>query len=129
MATNMEQRPGAVVGRERELAELDRALDRLANRQPWVIQLIGEPGIGKSRLLAELAQRAQERGWLVLAGRAAEFEQDVPFGAVIDALNDQLGDLDPAFVRALQPRALQELAEVFPSLSEFTDDTTGARCC
>ena len=85
MATNVAQRPGAVVGRKHELAELDRALGRLANRQPWVIQLVGEPGIGKSRLLGELAHRGDARRCLVLIGRAAEFEQDVPFGAIIEA--------------------------------------------
>ncbi len=127
MATNVAQRPGAVVGREPELAELDRALDRLANRQPWVIQLVGEPGIGKSRLLAELTHRAEARRCLVLIGRAAEFEQDVPFGAIIDALNDHLGALDSAVVRALQPQALQELAHVFPSLSGFADEAAAPR--
>ena len=76
MATHVAQRPGAVVGRDHELAEFDRALGRLAKRQPWVIHLVGEPGIGKSRLLAELAHRAETRRCLVLIGRAAEFEQD-----------------------------------------------------
>jgi predicted ATPase len=127
MPTHVAQRRGAVVGRDHELAELDRALSRLASRQSWVIQLVGEPGIGKSRLLVELARRAEARRCLVLIGRAAEFEQDVPFGAIIDALNDPLGALDSAVVRALQPRALQELAYVFPSLSGFADDTLPPR--
>src|ERR1700761_361472 len=127
MATNVGQRPSAVVGRGRELAELDRALGRLADRQPWVVQLVGEPGIGKSRLLAELTRRAETRRWQVLIGRAAEFEQDVPFGAIIDALNDHLGALDSAVLRALQPEALQELAHVFPSLSGFADETLAPR--
>jgi predicted ATPase len=89
--------------------------------------LVGEPGIGKSRLLVELAHRAEERPCLVLIGRAAEFEQDVPFGAIIDALNDHLGALDSSVVRALQPQALQELAHVFPSLSGFADDRSAPR--
>jgi len=127
MGRNVGQRSGALVGREQELAELDRALDRLGDLRPWVIQLIGEPGIGKSRLLTELEQRAEARRCLVLVGRAAEFEQDVPFGAIIDALNDHLGALDSATLRALQPRTLQELAEVFPSLSRFADDTSEPR--
>ena len=127
MAAKVAQRPSAVVGREPELAQLDQALGRLANRQPWVIQLVGEPGIGKSRLLAELAHRAEARRRLVLIGRAAEFEQDVPFGTIIDALNDHLGALDSAVVRALQPQALQELAQVFPSLSGFAEHTSASR--
>src|SRR6201987_5784159 len=127
MATNVAQRPGAGGGRRPELAELARALGRLTNHQPWVIQLVGEPGIGKSRLLAELARQAEVGRCLVLIGRAAEFEQDVPFGAILDALNDHLGALDSAVVRALEPRALQELAHVFPSLSGFADKTSAPR--
>src|SRR5207302_4647363 len=74
-----------------------------------------------------LARRAEARRCLALVGRAAEFEQDVPFGAIIDALNDHLGALDSTVVRALQPQAMQELAQVFPSLSGFADDTPPQR--
>jgi DNA-binding CsgD family transcriptional regulator len=117
-------RPGALAGRTGELAELQRVLDQLAEGQPWVVELFGDPGIGKSRLLGELAHRAEARGWLVLDGRAAEFEHDVPFGVIIDALNDYLGTLASSLVRRLEPATLQELAEVFPSLSEFAHDAS-----
>ncbi|MBV9166370.1 MAG: AAA family ATPase [Solirubrobacterales bacterium] len=120
----MTQRPGVLVGRARELAELDRVLDRVAEGRPWLVELFGEPGIGKSRLLGELASRAEARRWLLLEGRAAEFEHDVPFGAIIDALNDYLGTLDSTLVRRLEPAALQELAEVFPSLSGLARDAS-----
>src|SRR6201994_1362378 len=126
MTTNERQGPGELlVARTRELADLDRALDRLAAGQPGVVQLIGEPGIGKSRLLAELAQRAEGRRHLALVGRAAEFEQDLPFGLIIDALNDYLGTLEPACLHALEDHTVQELAAVFPSLSELAVDVSG----
>ena len=73
------KRSRVLIGRASELAELDRGLDRLGAGKPWLVQIVGEPGIGKSRLLLELARRAKARGFLVLAGRAAEFEQDLPF--------------------------------------------------
>jgi ATP/maltotriose-dependent transcriptional regulator MalT len=106
----------ALVGRAREIAELDEALDRLAAGEPWFVQIVGEPGIGKSRLLAELCRRGEARGYLVLEGRAAEFERDIPFGLVVDALNDYLGSLEPAMLRALDEDVLRELASTFPSL-------------
>ena len=128
MGTDERKRPGELlVARTRELADLDRALDRLAAGQPGVVQVIGEPGIGKSRLLAELARLAERRGHLVLVGRAAEFEQDLPFGLIIDALNDHLGTLEPASLRALEDRTVQELAAVFPSLSTLSVDVSGSR--
>jgi predicted ATPase len=88
------KRSRVLIGRASELAELDRGLDRLGAGKPWLVQIVGEPGIGKSRLLLELARRAQARGFLVLAGRAAEFEQDLPFAVLRDACNDYLGSID-----------------------------------
>src|SRR5262249_25456767 len=106
----------ALVGRARELAELDGALAGLAGGAPWFVQIVGEPGIGKSRLLAELRERGERRGYLVLDGRAAEFERDIPFGLIVDALNDYVGALEPAVLRALDEDSVRELASIFPSL-------------
>jgi predicted ATPase len=94
-------RPHALVGRAREVAELEGALDQLASGGRWTIQILGEPGIGKSRLLLELARRAEARGYLVLEGRAAEFERGLPFGVVVDSLNDYAGALPQSVLGAL----------------------------
>jgi hypothetical protein len=85
MTIRAQQRSGTLVGRVGELAELDRGLERVGLGKPWFVRLVGEPGIGKTRLLAQLGIRAEQRGWLVLDGRAAEFERDVPFGVIVDA--------------------------------------------
>ena len=106
----------ALVGRDHELGELDVALDQLAGGEPWFVQISGEPGIGKSRLLAELCRRGEDRGFLVLEGRAAEFERDIPFGLIVDALNDYLASLEPAMLRALDDDALSEIGSILPSL-------------
>ena len=52
------------------------------------IELVGEPGIGKTRLLAELARLAETRGHLVLSGSASELERDLPFSVFVDALDE-----------------------------------------
>ena len=71
-----------VVGRDSELARLDAVLERLGDGA--FLELVGEAGIGKTRLLAELRTRAEARGALVLEGRGAEFETGYLFGAVVD---------------------------------------------
>jgi DNA-binding NarL/FixJ family response regulator len=111
----------------REIAALELALDRLGAGIPWSVQIVGEPGIGKSRLLAELGQHAQARGYLVLRGRAAEFELDVPFGVLLAAFNDYLGSLDPAFMQSLGAETLGELAAIFPSLTASVDSLPAPR--
>src|ERR1700758_1766033 len=111
----------ALVGRVRELAEIEAALGRLAGGEPWLMQIVGEPGIGKSRLLAELCRRGEDRGYLVLSGSAAEFERDIPFGLMVDALNDYFGALEPVVLRALDDDVPRELAAVFPALPREPD--------
>jgi tetratricopeptide (TPR) repeat protein len=63
---------GVFVGRDRELAELTVGLDEAESGRGLLFVLVGEPGIGKSRLADELADRARERGFLVLWGRCWE---------------------------------------------------------
>jgi tetratricopeptide (TPR) repeat protein len=105
-----------VVGRDSEIAALDRVLDEASTGSPRFAVLGGEPGIGKSFLLANLVRRANERGMLVLEGRATELERELPFGLVIDAFDDYLESLDARAFDRLAADGLGELATVFPSM-------------
>jgi ATP/maltotriose-dependent transcriptional regulator MalT len=93
---------------------LDRALAAMERGPSRAVGLRGEPGIGKSRLLAELASRAEERGHLVLEGRATELERDLPFALLIDALDRQLASDPP---RRLDDEHLAQLAAVLPAVA------------
>jgi ATP/maltotriose-dependent transcriptional regulator MalT len=64
--------PSRIVGRGPELARLSEVLDEVANGRGRVVLVHGETGIGKSRLLEEVAERAAARGLPVLWGRAVE---------------------------------------------------------
>ncbi|WP_018657817.1 helix-turn-helix transcriptional regulator [Actinomadura flavalba] len=102
-----------LVGRGAALREFETVLDAVADGAPRFTALVGEPGAGKSRLLAELAEGAAARKLTVLTGRAAEFEQEMPFGAVVDALDDHLEDGVPG----LSPSVTRLLGAVFPALA------------
>jgi DNA-binding CsgD family transcriptional regulator len=108
MSIDSSARP--IVGRERERQQLEAALDALDGHASACIAVEGEPGIGKTRLLRELRDRAEARGHLVLAGSAAEFERSVPFSVWADALD--------AYVAAqqLDLADADDLAEILPSL-------------
>ena len=104
--------PGTLVGRRAECEVIDQALERLANGGSQVIELTGDPGTGKTRLLAELAHRAGERRLLVLEGRAQHRGGRVPFYALVDALDDHLAATDAGVREADR----DVLGSVFPSL-------------
>jgi DNA-binding CsgD family transcriptional regulator len=111
-----------LVGREVELKRLDRALDFLDTGGPACVAIEGEPGIGKTRLLTELRRRAEGRHHVVLEGRAAAFDRDVPFSVVLDALDAYLASHEREIVEAWDPPAREELASLFPSLRWLAPD-------
>jgi DNA-binding NarL/FixJ family response regulator/tetratricopeptide (TPR) repeat protein len=105
------------VGRADELGSLEQILDELDRGCPGAIEVAGEPGIGKTRLLRELAVRAGARGHLVLSGAASEFEHDQPFSVFVDALDEYVASLKPDRLAVLDRAVQAELGHVFPSLS------------
>ena len=112
----MQAQAQMLVGRTSEVEVLDRLLDGVCAGAPRVVAVTGEPGIGKTSLLLHLAGRAEEQDCVVLDGRAAEFERDLPFGLVIDALDAHLQSLDARAFDRLAADELGELSAVFPSL-------------
>src|SRR4029453_10807144 len=62
-----------LVGRETDLARLDAAIDAMLAGSGQVVSLVGEVGVGKSRLCLELARRCRERGCLVVEAPAVSY--------------------------------------------------------
>src|SRR2546421_12498362 len=87
----------ATVGRRTEIDALQQVLGRVAAGQPHVVEIYGEPGIGKTRLLDELAEHARDRGMTLAFGRAGEYERNVPFGLIGDALEGLSSEGDVLF--------------------------------
>ena len=109
-------------GRAEELSTLDRVLTDLDEGSSAAILLVGEPGIGKTRLLAELAARADARRHLVLAGSASELERDLPFSVFVDALDEYVRGMERSRLAALDDDVRTELAHVFPSLATLATE-------
>lgn len=90
--------PWPMAGRDAELAALTELLDRAATGRPAYAVLTGEPGIGKSRLAAELVLLARRRGARVLVGRCSQDDGAPPlwpWKAVLDGLGEELLDDGP----------------------------------
>jgi DNA-binding CsgD family transcriptional regulator len=79
------------VGRAEELRTISGLFDRLAGGTGSFLQIVGEPGIGKTHLLTAVRELAVDRDIDVLSGRAGEFEQRMPFQVLIEALHERVG--------------------------------------
>ncbi|WP_055603576.1 helix-turn-helix transcriptional regulator [Streptomyces aureus] len=75
-----------IVGRDTEIELLDEALGSARRGAGRAVFLVGEAGIGKSRLAAECALRAYDRDMPVLRGRATSTGLVVPFRPLVEAL-------------------------------------------
>jgi DNA-binding NarL/FixJ family response regulator len=113
-----------LIGRTRELAEVERVVAKIEGGAPQTLVISGEPGIGKTRLLSELGARAAGRRYTVLTGRGTELELAAPFAALVEALDGFLGSLGPRALDELAQR-LPHLAGVFPAVYERIEDQAG----
>ena len=110
-----------MVGREAEIERLTAELDRAAGqRRERVVLLTGEPGVGKTRLLAEFIAVARGRGATVLDGCAYEVETGEPYRPWIDAL----GRLATAVAGGAMSN---ELALLMPVFGEAAAGSGGSR--
>ena len=88
-------RPGAMVGRQHELARLAAAWDGAVAGRGGIVLVEGAAGLGKSRLAAEMLAVAERAGARVALGHALDIEEGPPFGPWADALR-QLVRATPA---------------------------------
>jgi class 3 adenylate cyclase/tetratricopeptide (TPR) repeat protein len=96
--------------REPELAQLQAALERASAGHLQVVIVHGEAGVGKSRLIAEGAAMAQERGMSLLMGTALSYGRDIPYlpwTEILWGLFD-IGEEDEAAARIEKVRAGME---------------------
>lgn len=77
--------------RTAELARLTELVRAARDGRPALVELSGDPGTGKTRLLTALAREARGQGLAVLHGRCSEAEAQVPFHPLVQALTARQG--------------------------------------
>jgi tetratricopeptide (TPR) repeat protein len=124
------------VGRQQELAALQQALEQAGGGHGQVVAVVGEAGVGKSRLVYEFVHSHHTSGWLVLESASVSYGKATPYYPVIDLLKryshveehddtrtirakvtGQVLTLDPALQDAVP--ALLSLLDTLPEDSPF----------
>lgn len=106
-----------LVGRDAELERLRRHWQDARAGRRQIVVLVGEPGIGKTRLAAEFCRRAYEHGALVLLGRCYE-DSLVPYQPVVEALRHYVSESPPEALRAAVAGYRATLAKILPELAD-----------
>jgi class 3 adenylate cyclase/tetratricopeptide (TPR) repeat protein len=102
------------VGREAELALLHRALSQARLGQGQVAAIVGEPGVGKSRLVFELVRTARDDGWLVLEARPVSYGKATSYLPVIGLLKDYFRIADRDTHRDILNRVTEKVFDLDP---------------
>jgi hypothetical protein len=103
---------GVFVGREAELAELIAGLDDAVAGHGLLFLLVGEPGIGKSRLADELIVRARARGACVLVGRCWEAGGAPAYWPWVQSMRAYIRETEPETLRSQLGAGAVDLAQV-----------------
>src|SRR6266508_3529569 len=105
-----------LIGRRAELVFLTDALVRGSGRR--VVLLVGEAGVGKTRLVAEAVRQARAAGIAVLEGACLPLTDSVPFLPIIEAVRGLgLAGGKPGVLERCDPHVRAELARLVPSWS------------
>jgi DNA-binding CsgD family transcriptional regulator/tetratricopeptide (TPR) repeat protein len=116
MSTGPTTAEAPLFGRTAELALLSKTLDDATKGAGRSVFIVGEGGIGKTRLATAAAALASKRGWTVAVGRAYPVETGVPYALFADALLPLVRKLDPATMTVMTRGGAADFARLFPSL-------------
>ena len=117
----------AMVGRDAELARFSSALDRVVSGKGGIVSLVGEAGLGKSRLLAESLSLAEKTPVRVLLGRSLSIGRGQSFHPFVDLLRHWAGISEDAgeepslaaLATAVRTVLGNETDEVFPFVARL----------
>jgi class 3 adenylate cyclase/tetratricopeptide (TPR) repeat protein len=106
------------VGRQQELAALGQALERARAGHGEVVAMVGEAGVGKSRLLYEFVHSHHRRDWLVLESASVSYGKATPYFPVIDLLKRYAHVEDHDDLRTIRAKVTGQLVTLDAALQD-----------
>jgi DNA-binding CsgD family transcriptional regulator len=111
-----------LIGRNVHLAAVRRMLTRARECSGGVSLIVGEAGVGKSRLLRAMMEEARSNGFFALHGACFEAERSIPYAPLLDLVRLFAASASPAVVSHVLAPASSELVTIFPELAPVFPD-------
>ena len=106
------------VGRQQELTALQQALEQAGAGHGQVVALVGEAGVGKSRLVYEFVHSHQTPGWLVLESASVSYGKATPYFPVIDLLKRYSHVEERDDTRTIRAKVTGQVLTLDPALQD-----------
>src|SRR5215471_3488254 len=107
-----------LVGRRREIEVFSKLVEETASGKGQILAMVGEPGMGKSRLVHEFARHQLRPGWLVLEGASVSYGKATPYFPLIEMLRRYFQIADGEGSEGIQDRVVMHILELDPVLKD-----------
>jgi class 3 adenylate cyclase/tetratricopeptide (TPR) repeat protein/DNA-binding IscR family transcriptional regulator len=107
------------VGRDREMATLESALERALEGKAQMVGIVGEPGVGKSRLCSEFLERCRERGLAIFQAHGVSHGKAIPLLPMLELFRNFFAITDQDSAQAAREKIVGRLVPLDESLREF----------
>ena len=104
------------VGRDQEIEQLRTALERASSAHGQVVAVVGEPGLGKSRLFFEFIHSHRTEGWLIVESGSVSYGKATPYLPLIDLLKSYFKIHDRDNQREIREKVTGKLLTLDESL-------------
>src|SRR5688500_19113279 len=105
-----------LVGRDLEVGAVRAVIERARAGSGQVALIVGEAGVGKSRLLRTMMDEARSQGFLLMRGQSFEADSSIPYAPLLDLVRLFAESASPALVGHVLAPAAAELVALFPEL-------------
>jgi predicted ATPase/class 3 adenylate cyclase/regulation of enolase protein 1 (concanavalin A-like superfamily)/ribosomal protein L40E len=103
-----------MIGRDKEFADLKDSIDELLAGKGQIVSVIGEAGVGKSRLVGEMKSHIKDKDVIWLEGRCVSIGESIGYWVFVDILRSYMGFSDGDSTEERREKIIDRIGSLFP---------------